>query len=259
LIHFNNKKNNNSYHVLAAATVFILAVIMAASSMVTTPIVATPTTSNTTIATTPLSSSGIELSSQPVWQERATTVSMTPINQTHMSAAFSGEGTLTLPNTTESIIFTSNGSGLISLATQSAQAKETIMTEDGDTATATFYEIVQFDPATPGGGKGIVIAVLNTNSTSGTLAPLNGMIAAGIDDMTPNGESNVRLWEWESGIPLPTGNNTTATEQSPSSSSSSLMNTTMTNATTTSSTNATAITGEESVEEEAVGGAEVAE
>jgi hypothetical protein len=200
MIHFNNnKKKNNNYHVLAAATVFILVLIMVASSMAT-PIVATPTTSNMTTTTTPLSSSGVELSPQPVWQERATTVSMTPINQTHMSAAFSGEGTLTLPNTTENIIFTSNGSGLISLATQSAQAKETIMTEDGETATATFYEIVQFNPATPGGGKGIVIAVFNTNSTSGTLAPLNGMIAAGIDDMTPNGESNVRLWKWESGI-----------------------------------------------------------
>jgi hypothetical protein len=201
LIDFNNKKmNNNNYRVLAAATVFILAVIMVAPSMAVTQVAATPTTSNTTSTTTPLSSSGIELSPQPVWQERATTVSMTPINQTHMSAAFSGEGTLTLPNTTESIIFTSNGSGLISLTTQSAQAKETIMTEDGETATAAFYEIVQFDPATPGAGKGIVIAVLNTNSTGGTLAPLNGMIAAGIDDMTPNGESNVRLWEWESGI-----------------------------------------------------------
>lgn len=195
MIHFNNKKNN--YNVLAAATAFILVLMMVASSMAT-PIVATPTTSNMTTTTTPLSSSGIELSPQPVWQERATTVSMTPINQTHMSAAFSGEGTLTLPNTTENIIFTSNSSGLISLTTQSAQAKETIMTEDGETATATFYEIVQFNPATPGGGKGIVVAVFNTNSTSGTLAPLNGMIAAGIDDMSSI--DVVTFWRWESGI-----------------------------------------------------------
>jgi hypothetical protein len=32
------------------------------------------------------------------------------------------------------------------------------------------------------------------------LAPLNGMIAAGIDDMMSNGESHVTLWKWESGI-----------------------------------------------------------
>jgi hypothetical protein len=97
---------------------------------------------------------------------------------------------------------------------------------------------------------------LQTNST-GILAPLNGMILAGIDDFASDGDSRVTLWRWESGIPLPTGN-ATATEQSPS---SSLMNTTTTNATTAASdTNATtAATGEESVEEEAVGGAEVAE
>jgi hypothetical protein len=201
MIHPNKKKNNNYDFIIAAASILTMAIIMVASSMAN-PIVATTTTattSNTTTTTTPSSSpSAIELSPQPVLQEQATTVSMTQINQTHMLATFSGDGTLTLPNTTENIIFTSNGSGLISLMTQSAQAKETIITEDGETATATFYEIVKFNPAT-GAGKGIVTAVINTNST-GTLAPLNGMIAAGIDDMTPNGESRVTLWEWESGI-----------------------------------------------------------
>ena len=53
------------------------------------------------------------------------------------------------------------------------------------------------------------------------------MILAGIDELAPNGDTHLTLSRWESGIPLPTGNNTTATEQS----SSSLMNTTMTNAT----------------------------
>ena len=220
---------------MLAATAFILVLMMVASSMAT-PIVATPTTSNMTATTTPLSSSGVELSQQPVWQEQATTVSMTPINQTHMSAAFSGEGTLTLPNTTENIIFTSNGSGLISLATQSAQAKETIMTEDGETATATFYEIVQFNPATPGGGKGIVIAVFNTNSTSGTLAPLNGMIAAGIDDMTPNGESNVTLWRWESGISSNSGVVVPPTTEGEPAMNSSSSSSTSSNRTTTNET-----------------------
>jgi hypothetical protein len=207
MTHINNKKKNNHnninnhYLIIAAPTIFTLAILMVPSSMLTPIVATTATASNTTNTTTTPSSSPseIELSARPVLQERATTVSMTPINQTHMSATFSGDGTLTLPNTTESIIFTSNGSGLISLTTQSAQAKETIITEDGETATATFYEIVQFNPATAGEGKGIAIAVIHTNST-GTLAPLNGMIAAGIDDMTPNGESRVTLWKWESGI-----------------------------------------------------------
>jgi hypothetical protein len=156
-----------------------------------------PSSSNTTTTTTN-TSSGIELSPQPVLQERATTLSMTPINQTHSSATFSGNGTFTLPNTTETVNFTVNGSALISLMTQSAQAKETIMTEEGETATGTFYEIQRFDPAT-GEGKGITIAVIHTDST-GTLAPLDGMILAGTNEESPNGESSVTLWEWESGI-----------------------------------------------------------
>jgi hypothetical protein len=163
---------------------------------------AIPSTISTTIGsstTTNTSSSGIELSPQPVYQERARTVSQTPINQTHVSTTFSGIGTLTLPNNnTETINTTSNGSTFFSFMTQSAHGKETVRTEDGETVKATFYEIVQFNPATSK-NKGIVIAVVHTNST-GILAPLNGMILAGIDDIQPNGDILLTLWEWESGI-----------------------------------------------------------
>jgi hypothetical protein len=159
-------------------------------------------TSSSAAATTTNTSSGIRLSPQPILQERTTTTSMTPINQTHMSARFTGNGTLTLPNTTDAINFTTNGTALISLMTNSAQAKETLMTEEGETATATFYAIVKFNPSTAGEGKGLTMAVIHTDST-GTLAPLNGTIVAGISDMRPNGENSVTLWEWESGI----GNN----------------------------------------------------
>jgi hypothetical protein len=150
--------------------------------------------------TTNTSSSGIELSSQPVYQEQARTVSQTPINQTHITTTFSGTGILTIPNNdTEAINTTSNGSTFFSFVTQSAQGKETIRTEDdSETATATFYEIVQFNPVTRE-NKGIVIAVVHTNST-GILAPLNGMIVAGIDNIQPNGDILLTFWEWESGI-----------------------------------------------------------
>lgn len=84
---------------------------------------------------------------------------------------------------------------------QSVYGKETIRTEDGQTATATFYEFVQLNPAT-GEGKGITMALIHTNST-GTIAPLNGTISAGIDDIQPNGEEVITIWEWRSGI----GNN----------------------------------------------------
>jgi hypothetical protein len=162
---------------------------------------AAPTTTTTIIgnSTTDTASSGIELSQQPVLQERTRTVSQTPINYAHMSITFTGNGTLTLPNNIDAIVnFTSNGSALISFVAQSVQGTETIRMENGETATITFYEIVKFNPATSE-GEGIITAEVNTNPT-GTLASLNGMILAGIDDIQSNSESNVTLWEWESRI-----------------------------------------------------------
>ncbi len=163
--------------------------------------IATATISNNTTVTntTGTTSSGIELSQQPLLQELTRVVSETQINYAHVSITYTGNGTLTLPNNIATIAnFTSNGSALVSFITQSAQGTETIRTGDGETATMTFYEIVKFNPATRE-GKGIIIAEVQTNPT-GTLASLNGMILAGIDDIQLNGESNVTLWEWESGI-----------------------------------------------------------
>ena len=202
----NNEKKNNILAI--SATIFTLAIIAVALSMVSsTPVAATTgnttatTSSSTMNTTTPLTSSGIELSPNPIQQERITTTSQTPINQTHMSITYSGNGTLTLPNTSETINITTNGSGIVSLMDQSVYGKETIRTEDGQTATATFYEIVKLDPTT-GAGKGITMGVMHTDST-GTLAPLNGTILVGTDDIQPNGQEVITIWEWESGI----GNN----------------------------------------------------
>jgi hypothetical protein len=153
-------------------------------------------------------SSGIELSPQPVYQREPSTSGVTPINQTHIASTFSANGTLTLPNTTETINTTSNGSSLTSLATQSAIGTETIMTEDGETVTATFYEILEFPPGA-GGANGIAIAVLHTNST-GTLAPLNGTIVVGTDYLYPISEGFSTYWEW---VPIPPP--TTTMEESP--------------------------------------------
>src|SRR5919198_725592 len=106
--------------------------------MVTTiPVAATtPSASNTTATTPSSSSSGIELSpQQPIYQERSPEPNITPINHTHAILTFSGNGTLTLPNTTQTINTTSNGTALISFATPSGYGKETIRTQDGETAT----------------------------------------------------------------------------------------------------------------------------
>jgi hypothetical protein len=220
MTHLNNKKddkNNNNRHRLIAisATISILAIAMMVVASITTTMttITTPVAATTTTATTTTSnnttttaatslSSGIVLSPQPIYQERAPPGSVTPINQTHISATHSGNGTLTLPNTTQTVNTTSNGTAIVSFATSSAYAKSTIRAANGETVTATIYEIVQFNnpAAAPlGGGKGIVTVIFHTNST-GMLAPLNGVIAAGIDDLTSSGESDVTLWEWESGI-----------------------------------------------------------
>jgi hypothetical protein len=214
-MHYLNKNNNNNNHVIASATptIFILA-IMFASIMITTPVAASTNDNNTNTTTTTTTSSapssGIELSPQPVYQRQPSTSGVTPINQTHIGSTFSANGTLTLPNTTETINVTSKGSSLTSLRTQSAIGTEIIMTEDGETVTATFYEILEFPPGT-GGANGIAIAVLHTNST-GILAPLNGTIVVGTDYLYPISEGFTTYWEW---VPLPPPLTPTTMEESP--------------------------------------------
>ena len=145
--------------------------------------------------------------------------------------------------------------------------KEILTTEDGsESAAATFYEIVRFGEQE---GRGIAIAVFHTNST-GMLAPLDGMIMIGVDELPQEGNSTVTLWEWQSGIPLPS--TSTTTEEPPLMTTSATTN--ATNTTTIADTNATAATDgegesqeelveerelQEEIVEDAVGGAQVAE
>ena len=181
--------------------------------MVTTTSVTGTFTSNTTIANTTIMSSlplpppKIQLSSQPVYQAHLRIVGQNPINDTHASVTFSGNGTLTLPNnnTTPTINITSNGSALVSLATESSQIKLIIKTQDGEqeTATITLYVIERHPAGTTGESEGIAIAVVNTNTNAttsgGMLAPLNGMRLVGIiESQTTTGEGRLTLWEWKS-------------------------------------------------------------
>jgi hypothetical protein len=207
-----NNSNNNLIKTTTVATIFTFAIIFA-SSIAITPVAASTNSNNTTATTTTPSAREIELSSQPIWQEQQISVSDTPINNTHTIIKFTGNGTLTLPNTTETINTTSNSTALIEFMTNSGQKKETIRTEDGETVTATSYEIANFNPAT-GEGKGIVITVFNANST-GKLASLNGMILAGIHDIQPTPVQTFTFWEWQSGILLPPSMPTATTAVSP--------------------------------------------
>jgi hypothetical protein len=196
------RKSTKTMAMISIDMLAIIAAALTAAEAQTGAAVPTETTTSTTTIgnnTTNTTSSGIELSQQPVLQERTRTASETQINYAHVSITYTGNGTLSLPNNIASIFnFTSNGSALVSFLTQSAQGTETIRTGNGETATITFYEIVKFNPATRE-AKGIIIAEVQTSPT-GTLASLNGMILAGIDDIQLNGESSVTLWEWESGI-----------------------------------------------------------
>jgi hypothetical protein len=162
---------------------------------------ASATISNTTTTTSAASSSsGIELSPELVYQERSREVGEIPINQTHIQVTFSGNGTINLPNSTETIMTTSIGSGISSFIDGTFAGKEILTTEDGsENATATVYEIGQFNMQ-DGTGRGIAIAVAHTNST-GKLAPLDGMILLGQDEFLPDGSAFITFWEWQSGIP----------------------------------------------------------
>jgi hypothetical protein len=230
-MHLINKKDNSYVIAASVATLFTFAIMVAVSNMVTTTPAAATTTTTTSNATTTSSSSGIELSPEPVYQERQIRESRTAINQTHFQVAISGNGTLTLPNTTETVSTTSTGS-VLSALDGTATGKEVITTEDGsESAAATTYGIARLEAR-----RGIMIALFDTNST-GILAPLDGMILAGQIEYPPEEtHSIITLWEWQSGVPLPTGSTTTM-EVPPQ------MNTTKTmtaSATTTADTDATA-------------------
>jgi hypothetical protein len=238
-MHLINKKNNSCVIAAPVATLFTFAIMAAVSNIATITPAAATTTTTTNNATTTSSSSGIELSPEPVYQERQIRVSRTPINQTHFQVAISGNGTLTLPNTTETISTTSTGS-VLSALDGTAIGKEVITTEDGsESATATTYGIARLEAR-----RGIMIALFDTNST-GILAPLDGMILAGQIEYPPEEtHSLITLWEWQSGVPLPPPLPPTAMEEPP------LMNTTTTNATTAADTNATTAAPEEEGEGE---------
>jgi hypothetical protein len=168
--------------------------------------------------TTP--ASGIDLSSEPVYLEEQISLSETPINETHIQASVTGNGTINLRNSTETINNINNGSYIVSTKDGIIFGKEVWSTEDEiENVTTTFYAITrsgmqqQQQPETVN-PVGIIIAVVQTNST-GKLAPLDDMVLAGQVEVRPDESRLITLWEWESGKPLPIGS-TTITEEPPS-------------------------------------------
>jgi hypothetical protein len=189
----------SSFELISLSTpLMTIAFAQEENNNITTTLI-TPTPTNSTISTS-IPSSVIELSLQPIYQEHVRDVSETLINQTHAQLIVEGNGTLTLPNSTESIKTTSTGSGIVSIFSTFA-GKVILTTEDGsENATATSYEIARSNKE-EGIGKGIAIAIIHTNST-GRLVPLDGMILVGQEEFQPDGRALLTYWEWQSGIPL---------------------------------------------------------
>lgn len=127
-----------------------------------------------------------------------------------------------MPNGTKPIRVTSHKTRIVSLMEEAFSGKEVLTVEDGsESATSSFYEITRFNMES-GEGRAIAIATFHTNSTE-VLAPLNGTILTGFDELYPDQRGKQTLWEWQSGIPLPPP---MATPQDPC----SPMNTAATNA-----------------------------
>lgn len=149
----------------------------------------------------PTSSMNLPIAYKPFYRENITVTGQTPINATHVEVSLSGNGTLTLPNSTETIVVNSTGTALVNFDTTSVIAQEFLTAgDDGENASATIYEITRHD-VNARTEKGAVIAIFETNSTTGQLAFLDGMIAVGQADVDEAGNTDITLWEFETGIP----------------------------------------------------------
>lgn len=141
----------------------------------------------------------LDFSPRPIVDEVVINTGETPINETYTIVTFIGNGTMTVPDTGMTFNQTNHGYAIISPltgspGTLSSYGKETVLSEDGDTTSFTFYEIIQSDATNPQ-GRGILIAVYDRNAT-GTLAPFNGMMAIGTHKEPLNPEAFLTLWEW---------------------------------------------------------------
>jgi hypothetical protein len=133
----------------------------------------------------------IILAEKPFLIEHGRTVAANPINQTHIQISLAGNGTIMLPNSTETVLTKDIGSAIARLTPTGniAQGQIRISTEDeSENATVFFTEIGQNE-------KGIGVAYFTTNST-GRLAFLDNMVGVIQDEVQPNGDTFITAWEW---------------------------------------------------------------
>jgi hypothetical protein len=134
----------------------------------------------------------ITLAEKPFLVEHGKAVAANPINQTHIQISLAGNGTITLPNSTETVKTKDTGNALVRLTPTGdiAQGQIHISTEDGgEKVTVFFTEIAK-------NGKGIGVAYFSTNST-GKLAFLDNMVAVFQDELQQNENTVITAWEWK--------------------------------------------------------------
>jgi hypothetical protein len=158
-----------------------------ASASVTTD----ATETNESISLSNNSNNAITLANKPFLVEHGRTVAANPINQTHIQISLVGNGTIMLPNSTETVKTKDTGNAIARLTPTGniAQGQIHISTEDGsENATVFFTEIGQNE-------RGVGVAYFSTNST-GKLAFLDNMVAVIQDEVQPNGDTMITAWEW---------------------------------------------------------------
>jgi hypothetical protein len=180
--------------VFAAAGFGVAALLSTTTQLISAnasiPTDATETTEDIT-PTNSKNNNTINLAEKPFLVEHGKTVAATPINQTHIQISLAGNGTITLPNSTETVMTKDTGNGIARLTPTGniVQGQILLNTEDGsENATVFFTEIGQNE-------KGIGVAYFTTNST-GKLAFLNNMVAVIEDEIQPNGDTLITAWEW---------------------------------------------------------------
>ncbi|MDQ3719046.1 MAG: hypothetical protein M3311_07835 [Thermoproteota archaeon] len=138
-----------------AAAVFGVAALLSTTTQVISADASissdTPET-NESIATTSNNNNNknnntINLAEKPFLVEHGKTVGAIPINQTHMQISLAGNGTITLPNSTETVMTKDTGNAIARLTPTGniAYGQINIGTEDGgnENATVFFTEIGQ--------------------------------------------------------------------------------------------------------------------
>jgi plastocyanin len=135
----------------------------------------------------------LEISDRPLAVGHYITASENSVNNT-LQISVVGNTTITLPNSTETITTNDTGNVTITFTESGAgilEAQLLLTTADGlENATVTATEFFSSENA-PGRG----IASFSTDST-GRLAPLDGVIAATLDEDQPDGSARVSFFEW---------------------------------------------------------------